>query len=478
MSSLRGHRDALRSLGSALPAIAAIVVVLATYVFFATAGTWRFASAGPMDTHYANLAEGFRLGQLSMAVTASPELQRLPDPYDVEARQRAGAAFIWDASFYKGKYYLYFSPLPVLIAHLPVRLLFGVYPADGLVAVLFCTWSLFVAIALLLRLRRDVQLPIPFALCVLLVGIGNVVPFTLPNVFVHVLPVTLGMALTTTWAYATLRFLETRSVKHAAWMGVWLGLAIASRPNLAVLVPLMALIFIATRRARAALAALVPLVVTGSAMAWYNYARFGSVFEFGVRYQLGGRSMLNVTLCSLCNGPELLRFVNNVHHFVFFTPVMFSRFPFVELQLSRLDYAVSYPASEPVAGIAALLPIVIVGTLFGLIGLSARRPFGVPLKAGAAMLAAGWAILFGLSTCGGIAPRYSLDFMIIMTLGAIACLAWGFAFLRDAGISIRPLRWLSIALAAYSILLGFILGFAQAKDTFTRLNPSLVEKLW
>jgi len=212
-------------------------------------------------------------------------------------------------------------------------------------------------------------------------------------------------------------------------------------------------------------------------MAWYNYARFGSVFEFGVRYQLGGRSMLHVTLCSLCNGPELLRFLNNVHHYVFFSPVIFSRFPFVELQLSRLDYTVSYPASEPVAGLAAVLPILLPGTLFSVIGLSARRPLGVPLSAGAGMMGAGWTILFGLSTCGGIAPRYSLDFMTIMTLGAIACLAWGFTFLTDAGVSILPLRWLAIAMTAYSIVLGFVLGFAHANDTFTRLNPSLLEKL-
>ncbi|HVG24453.1 MAG TPA: hypothetical protein VND45_09890 [Thermoanaerobaculia bacterium] len=56
----------------------------------------------------------------------------------------------------------------------------------------------------------------------------------LPNVFVHVLPVTLGMALTTTWACPTLRFFETRSAKYAAWMGVWLKPAIAARPNLAI----------------------------------------------------------------------------------------------------------------------------------------------------------------------------------------------------------------------------------------------------
>src|SRR5688500_11031105 len=116
-----------------LPAAAAILAVVGTYVFFASVGTWEFPRVASTETHYANLSEGFRRGQLSMAIKPEPALVQLEDPYDVNARTRENAGFVWDASFYKGKYYLYFSPLPALLFHLPFRLVGGGYPRDSLV---------------------------------------------------------------------------------------------------------------------------------------------------------------------------------------------------------------------------------------------------------------------------------------------------------------------------------------------------------
>lgn len=38
--------------------------------------------------------------------------------------------------------------------------------------------------------------------------------------------------------------------------------------------------------AQTLIAAVLPLLAGGAALAWYNWARFGSIFEFGIRYQL------------------------------------------------------------------------------------------------------------------------------------------------------------------------------------------------
>ncbi len=464
--------------GSAIAAI----LVLATYVFFATAGTWTFKPVAFNETHYANLAEGFRRGHLHMAIEPDAALVQMANPYDVNARTAGNIGFVWDASYYRGKYFLYFSPLPVLLFHLPYRLLTGSYPPDALAAVLFCAWSFIAAVLLIHRIRRNGVAPaLPFPIWILLIGIGNMIPFTLPNVYVHILPVTLGMALTTTWAWALLRFWETRSAKSAAWMGFWLALAIVARPNLAVLLLLAVAVLVAlparVARVRVLLSAFAPLAAIGAAAAWYNYARFGSVFEFGVRYILNARSMLNQSLCSLCNGPELLRFINNAIHFIFFAPLFSSRFPFVELQLSRLDYAVSYPTSEPIGGVFAVIPVVMLGIFLAVLLLASRRPLSTEVRAAACWLAAGWLVLAGLSTCGGIAPRYSLDFMTLMTIGSIVCIEAGIALLRTFNMAGWPFRLGAALLTCYSIVLGFMLGFSSSKDTFTRLNPQLLERI-
>ena len=48
---------------------------------------------------------------------------------------------------------------------------------------------------------------------------------------------------------------------------------------------------------------ILPIAICGIGLAWYNWARFGSVFEFGLRYQLTSTDYLNSgnTLFSIGN---------------------------------------------------------------------------------------------------------------------------------------------------------------------------------
>lgn len=450
----------MSSLRRIAPSLLAILFVIGAYVFFASAGTWEFRRVAFTDTHYANLTEGFRRGQLSMAIEPEPALMRLPDPYDVEARNREQAYFVWDASYYKGKYYLYFSPLPALMVYLPFRLVAGGYPRDALVAVVFSTWAFLMAAWIVRRFLSPVWL--------LLIGLGNVLPFTLTNVRMYEVTITLGMALTATWAFAMLRFLETRSTRHAAWMGFWLALAIVTRPNLGVLLlPAAAAILIARER-RAAVAALVPLVVIGAIAAWYNFARFGNPLEFGMRYQLNGRSMLHGSMCGLCSGPELRRFANNARHYLFAAPVISSEFPFVDLPVSRTDHSVSYPSDEQVGGVVPLIPLVVVATVLALVLAMRRSVMDVEVRAGTLTLAAGWLVLFGLATCGAMTPRYPLDFMMLMAIGSVVCVE---------RVRMQSFRIVAVAMAIYSAILGFLLGFAGPEKSFATANPELFAKL-
>ncbi|HXQ79978.1 MAG TPA: hypothetical protein VN775_01610, partial [Opitutaceae bacterium] len=83
--------------------------------------------------HYEYLVDGFLKGQTSLSVEPAPELLRLRDPYD-PSQNRPWQ--LWDASLYRGKYYLYFGPTPVLVMlpwrvvtghHLPQRLAVAVF---------------------------------------------------------------------------------------------------------------------------------------------------------------------------------------------------------------------------------------------------------------------------------------------------------------------------------------------------------------
>lgn len=56
-----------------------------------------------------------------------PELSQEDNPYSQEALDRK--IIIQDASYFNGKYYLYWGPLPLLL-YIPVKYIFGFYPSD------------------------------------------------------------------------------------------------------------------------------------------------------------------------------------------------------------------------------------------------------------------------------------------------------------------------------------------------------------
>lgn len=79
-------------------------------------------------------------------------------------------------------------------------------------------------------------------------------------------------------------------------------------------------------------AALLPFVIVIAPLLWYNYARFGSVFDFGSSCNLTGFDM------TMCNQSRLITALIMVKYL--FQPLaLTSFFPFIEpTSMARLDY--------------------------------------------------------------------------------------------------------------------------------------------
>lgn len=444
-----------------LPALAAVVFVLFVYTFFGSIGTlsfprvrWNQGFGKPADGYYASLSEGFLRGRVSMAHRPDPRLAALPNPYDFAAR--ANIPYLWDASYFEGRYYLYFSPLPALLFHLPFRLLAGMYPSDQLAGTLFATWAFLMTVAFVRRVLPRTSIPLP--IWIITLGLAGVMPFVLPHCRTYEVAILCGAAMTSTWAHALLRFLETRSTRWLVGSSIWLALAIAARPNLGILIPLF-LVVVPWRRW---LLAAVPLAIAGAALLAYNYARFHDPFEFGHRYQLTYMSMEGRHVCGVRNTAEVRRaFDNAVLYLV--TPPRFQReFPFVDLGTVPLDPAVSFtPESDQVGGLAPLAPLAVIGSL---LVFRRRDPAAILI------LAAGSLVLLGVSTCWYVSARYELDFWLLISAGAVIAIERG-------GITNRALRITTIVLALASSLLGALLGFSATSHAFAYFNPELFERL-
>jgi hypothetical protein len=472
----------MRRFAGALPTAVAVLFVLTVYAFFGSAGTWEFRRVDWAESFYAGQIEGFRLGQLSLRHEADPALAKLANPY--EMKQREGISYSWDASYYKGKYYLYFSPVPALVFTLPFKLVGKGYPSDALTMTFFAMWAFLASIVFLKGALRHIEAVkhIPFSLWVLLIGLGNVVAFSLLEVRVYEVAVACGMAMSATWACTLLRFLERPSWPAAALMGLFLALTIATRPNMIVIgiVALWAVFRSSSGASRNRLIATfaIPVIVIGSAYAIYNYQRFGSPFETGLSYQLTTKPMFDETPCSLCSASDFSRFMNTLMHYVFYPPKFVSTFPFADLRYNDVDRETSFPAkSEQVGGIAAVTPLAVLGSALALLLVLAKRVRDTGTRAAFLVLAAAWLAMLTLSTCRWVTSRYSLDFAGLMLLGGIIAVEQGLTFLREAGVSIRPLRVLVILLALYSIVTGTLLGFAGARGAFRNRNPEQFERI-
>lgn len=273
--------------------IATALVVGWFYVWTArsTGEPWKYGAE--QRDYYNFLIDGWLDGQLHMKVDVPPALLALKDPYD--PRIRPIGLGLHDASFYRGKYYVYFGVAPVVTLMLPYRVLTGT-DLPLAVTVLVFTYGGFLASALLWwaigrRYFPGSQWYIG-VLGVLVLGFAGLGPMLIRRPHMWEGPIAGG------YCFAMLTLACVWRSLHAERRGLWfglaalaLGLAIASRPTYLLASPLLALPLLfwwqEDRRVpwRAAVCAVVPLAVVGSLMALHNFLRFGNPLEFGQAYQ-------------------------------------------------------------------------------------------------------------------------------------------------------------------------------------------------
>ena len=457
----------------------AIALVVVAYVFFATTGTMRFTAApaeprgwdNPGAGYYAQLAEGFLRGNTYLPVSPDPRLAQLPDPLDYGARDAMRIGYLWDASYYRGRYYLYFTPLPVVVFYVPYRWVFGHHAHDAAAAVFFSVWTL---IAVVLFVRRVVQRPVWRILWIVFAGLANLLPFALSNVRVYEVAILAAMAFSASWAAALVRFDETKHPARVLWLSLWLCLAIAARPNLVVLViPTVALLF--RRDRRMLLAAVLPALLTAGAYLGYNFARFGNALETGITYQLNFVSMRGQSRCGIANARQLIRCANNALQYTFTPPRLIAAFPHADAATAHVDRRESWPGDpEEIVGMVPLVPLTAAGAAFGiLLSVSGRRR-DWPARVGLGVLGGSWLVLLALSTCWWIVSRYAFDFQILMLLGTIASVEGGLALLEEWSLAVSRLRAGVVGLAVYSLLLAILLGFEGRGGAFRGNNPELI----
>ena len=455
-------------------------LVLMIFAFAARSGVLESVGSGASETYYNLLVRGWQAGRLELARAVPPGLAALPDPYDpaASAVYRAPPYGLHDLSYYKGRLYFYFGVTPALLLFWPYAALTGHYLFHSQAAAIFCALGFLASAGLLRSLRRryfaDVG-PGVTAACLLALGLASGWTILLSRSEVYEVAIACGAMLVLVGLGAGWLSWHAAEGRRMVWLAaasLGAGLAVGARPSLLPGVCVLAGTagFFVQRKSGGmvrpspwlmVLAGLLPFAGCGLGLAYYNYVRFGQVFEFGQRYQLAG----------MVWHPLLQRFNLGFENFnlrvYFLAPVRWGRhFPFISGITPPPLPAGHYPVEDPF-GVLVDVPLVWLALAAPLAWRGRPQAERGPLVwlAGTLVWLAGTAVLV-VGLLDGSCSRYEVDFLpalivlaVLGILGLERTLAGRTALRRCARITWGLLLGWSIAFN----LLAAVEHYAEAR---------------
>lgn len=435
---------------------------------------------------YALAADGVLHGRLWLDLPVSDALASLDDPYDVASRMAISSEstpVFWDHAFFEGRYYMYFGILPALVLFVPYQALTG-----GQLPTTVAVFVLAVAVIAVIpwltsnvarRMGRSVSVGMYFVMCLALL-LGSNVLYAVQLADFYVLPQVASLLCTFTalslW-FGAERGDGSLSGGRICFGSVAMALNIMCRPPFIVFALIAVPLFwnqirrrslLSLRGWRLSLAALLPFLVVGGVQCAYNYARFGSIAEFGLRYNLTGSSAGSVTKAPLTLYGSFLQ--------LFQPPSFVASFPF----LGSNDTLTTIAHEAGVGGYFAILPFALCVLMIPF----ARRRLGKDrlywVQVVCVVLAFVLAVLEVRTA--GVGRRYQIDFgwafalaagLFVWTMDGLLCEAGTTLEDRSAGLDmIRSfLIWFCVLTLLAAMLISFFGGFSDGR--LSSGDPSL-----
>jgi hypothetical protein len=464
----------------------ASLAVFVTYIWFFL----PFFPPSPTTNYYGQLAVGFKRGQLHLPEQPPPSLLALSDPYDYESRREIEADFTWDVSLYKGRFYIYWGPVPSLILTTFSTEQLSRIGDQHVFFPFVC--GLFIYLALLVNsfwIRFNHRMP-AWTNGISLLAIGLSAPTILmlnqPRVYeAAVVGCQFFFIGGCYWTYKAIGDNPPHLWKLAIASSHWafaLGTRITILPTVIFLAGLT--LFYTLREIktivpkRILLILLVigaPLLIMIVGLGLYNWARFDSVFEFGMRYQLANVNYNEFT--SLFS----LSYINKNLLNYFVHPIAIqAKFPY----LRPVENIFS---SARLAGLLITTPyfLFIVMPVFQYLcsRLTSRR---TPIRQQDLDSLDNWLVI-GLTGSSLIslaiilsyyfpALRFAEDFMPALLLLATWCLIKGYDLIGGNRIFSRSYTFLVAILVGYSVTVSMLIAIPINRTGYILLLIKIIQQ--
>ncbi|WP_418968804.1 hypothetical protein [Alloscardovia omnicolens] len=301
----------------AAPVILVSLILLVRSGIFVGTDTWSDSHNYIYSyRHYIYMAQSILDGHAWLDIPVDPQFDALANPYNPLERNAAlaqGAQIYWDYAFFNHHWYSYFGMLPSLVLYIPFHLLTGAWPSLTAVNILLLTIALIMLISATIRFiaRFFPQASIGSTLLVLVcvfIGTNLVSLIAVANLYVIAFAsalcmVTIGLFL---WLKVSPEHTQSSNAWHMGIGSVCIALSTSCRPTFifsAILVlpifldliwrkPWRAIVRATALNLGAACAGLLPAL-------WYNWWRFGSIFDFGAGYQITVADMRHIHASTL-----------------------------------------------------------------------------------------------------------------------------------------------------------------------------------
>lgn len=298
------------------------------------------------------LVEAFADGRTYLYPQPDENLNNFDNPYDKQHREAElvpkwkndyATKYAWDHVYFNGKFYSYYGIAPVVLLFLPYHIMTGYYfPESGAVLI----FSLIGIIGLSFMFMKTVRKFFPelptgiFIAGLVIIQMSSGIWYSIGRPLFYEVAMSSGFAFMTWAVYflisANIIGKGRISLYKTAISSLLFALAVLSRPT-TVLYCICAFVFMmcavpklsdgkqklfSRQNGKYLACAIVPMACLGLVQMIYNYARFGSPFEFGIQYSLTINDFRNTQFHWQLS---LIPFWN----YLFNPPVFSAKYPFI-----------------------------------------------------------------------------------------------------------------------------------------------------
>lgn len=282
------------------------------------------------------VAEALAQRQLYFTEEPDEKLLRMENPYDYSLRVENGVSYLFDATYYNGKYYTYFGITPVLLLFLPFYLLTGKFLHTYVASIFFVVIFIYLLSVLYhLILKKNIsEISVTHYILsyyTLIVGCGGLMLLRGEKYDVALASALVFVLLSIIMLYG---LQNTRFEKQKLFIGgVSTGLIVLSKPNFIVyyiIIFYMLINYLKNKTWKEICSKImffiVPLGGCAIFQMLYNFYRFDHILEFGNQYQVGAN-------IQMFNYFSILKILKGLFAYFFTLPrINIGEFPFITIQ--------------------------------------------------------------------------------------------------------------------------------------------------